>query len=52
MARGGEPNLNIISVQWLLFGSGFQSFVLDFSQTAGTVATDWRIVTACATQTI
>jgi hypothetical protein len=46
------PNMNVISVQWTPFGSAFTTFEVDFSQTLGTATTDWRIVTACAAQTI
>jgi hypothetical protein len=46
------PNMNVISVQWTPFGSAFKDFEVDFSQTIGTATTDWRIVTACATQTV
>jgi hypothetical protein len=46
------PNMNVISVQWTPFGSAFKTFEVDFSQTIGTATTDWRVVTACAAQTI
>ncbi|HEY4015060.1 MAG TPA: hypothetical protein VGM06_17070, partial [Polyangiaceae bacterium] len=44
------PNLNVISVQWTPFG-GYQSYEVDFEQTAANPTTDWRVVTKCATQT-
>jgi hypothetical protein len=45
------PNLGTISVQWVPFGAPFQRFEVDFTQSAQAPATDWRIVTACRTQT-
>jgi hypothetical protein len=45
------PNLGVFSVQWVPFGAPFARFEVDFSQSATEPVTDWRIVTACATQT-
>ena len=45
------PNLNVVSVQWTPFGPPYTRYEVDFSQTLGPATTDWRIVTACKTQT-
>jgi hypothetical protein len=45
------PNLNVMSVQWTPFGPPFSRYEVDFSQTMGSVTTDWRVITACSTQT-
>src|SRR5579863_5792196 len=45
------PNLGVFSVQWVPFGAPFVRFEVDFTQSAQEPVTDWRIVTACATQT-
>jgi len=45
------PNLNAISVQWVPYGAPFARFEVDFSQSTQPPFTDWRIVTACGTQT-
>jgi hypothetical protein len=42
------PNLNVISIHWTPYGSGYQRFSVDFSAPPNT---DWHIVTACANQT-
>ncbi len=46
------PNLNVISVQWTPFNTAFKTFEVDFSQSLQPPNTDWRIVTACKTQTV
>ena len=46
------PNLNVMSVQWTPYGAPFTSFEVDFSQSAQPPNTDWRIITACKTQTV
>jgi hypothetical protein len=45
------PNLGTLSVQWVPFGAPFARFEVDFTQSAQAPTTDWRIVTACRTQT-
>jgi hypothetical protein len=45
------PNLGTISVQWVPYGSEFVRFEVDFTQSAQSPITDWRIVTACSQQT-
>ena len=45
------PNMNVISIQWTPFGTAYTNFEVDFSQTQAMPTTDWRIVTACKTQT-
>lgn len=45
------PNLGTISVQWVPYGAGFTRFEVDFAQSEQAPFTDWRIVTACGTQT-
>ena len=45
------PNLNVLSIQWTPYGAPFKQFEVDFSQTTGTLTTDWRMITACKTQT-
>ena len=45
------PNLNVISIQWTPYGAPFKQFEVDFNQPTGTLTTDWRIITACKTQT-
>jgi hypothetical protein len=42
------PNMEVISVQWTPFGSAFTEFEVDFKNTA----TDVRVHTKCATQTM
>jgi len=45
------PNLGTIDVQWVPYGAGFTRFEVDFTQSERAPFTDWRIVTACSTQT-
>src|SRR5208282_4893607 len=45
------PNLGTLSVQWVPYGAPFARFEVDFTQSAQAPFTDWRIVTACSTQT-
>jgi hypothetical protein len=42
------PNLNVLSIHWTPYGSGYQRFSVDFSAPHNT---DWHIVTACANPT-
>ncbi len=45
------PNLGTISVQWVPYDASFVRFEVDFTQSAQAPVTDWRIVTACSSQT-
>ncbi len=45
------PNLGVLSVQWVPYGAPFVRYEVDFSQSAQQPATDWRIITACSSQT-
>jgi len=45
------PNLGTLSVQWVPNGAPFSSFEVDFSQSEQAPFTDWRILTACRSQT-
>ena len=38
-------------MQWVPYGAGFTRFEVDFAQSEQAPFTDWRIVTACGTQT-
>ena len=42
------PNMNVISIMWTPFGAPFSTFEVDFSNSA----TDTRVITKCAAQTI
>jgi hypothetical protein len=42
------PNMNVISVMWTPFGSAYQEFEVDFTNSI----TDMHVVTKCATQTV
>jgi hypothetical protein len=42
------PNMNVISVQWTPFGSGFSEFEVDFENRI----TDTRVITKCTNQTV
>jgi hypothetical protein len=45
------PNLGVLSVQWVPYGTPFERFEVELTQTAEAPPTDWRIVTACSAQT-
>ena len=45
------PNLGTLSVQWVPYGAPFVRFEVDFTQSAQSPTTDWRIVTACSAET-
>ena len=45
------PNLHVLSVQWTPYGGPFTRFEVDFTQSAGDVTTDLRIVTSCKEET-
>ena len=42
------PNMNVVSIQWTPFGTGYQRFSVDFSAPPNT---DWHVLTSCANQT-
>jgi hypothetical protein len=46
------PNMNVMSVQWTPFGGPYTQYEVDFSQSQQAPNTDWRIITACKTQTV
>ena len=46
------PNLNELSIQWTPFGPPFTRYEVDFSQPLQDPKTDYRIITACKTQTL
>ena len=45
------PNLGTLSVQWVPYGAPFVRFEVDFTQSAQSPTTDWRIMTACSAET-